>query len=48
MKNPRAQSLLTAPSFLWMLVLFAWPAAHLSGHAQKAAVADAAAVLDQL
>ena len=29
MKNPRAQSLLTAPSFLWMLVLFAWPAAHL-------------------
>lgn len=29
MKKSRAQSLLTGPSFLWMLVLFAWPAAHL-------------------
>ena len=29
MKPHRAQSLLTAPSFLWMLVLFAWPAVHL-------------------
>jgi spermidine/putrescine transport system permease protein len=29
MKRGTSQTLLTAPSFLWMLVLFAWPAAHL-------------------
>ena len=27
--SPVAQGLLTSPSFLWMLALFAWPAAHL-------------------
>lgn len=29
MKRSTAQTLLTAPSFLWMLLLFAWPATHL-------------------
>ena len=29
MNKRGAQTLLTAPSFLWMLLLFAWPAAHL-------------------